>query len=143
MDIAKRLAAIYLLVLAAVVAVHFVFAPFYTEAVDVEFVWDILDWFMAPAIVIALVTRYLRKAEAHRAGPDEPMSSARLSADLAFYATGTLTLWFFWNWFDNLVVGEDPQTTVSMVIWALVDPLFVLVGGAAGWHLWASPQGDQ
>ena len=55
MSILIRAAAAYLVLLAAVVAVNFIVTPLYHPGGDEPFtVWEILNWFMAVGMVIAL-----------------------------------------------------------------------------------------
>lgn len=43
--------------------------------------------------------------------------------------------WFFWNWFGDLMSREE------VLLWAFVDPLFVVVVGACGVRLWRESEG--
>ena len=62
MSILIRAAAAYLVLLAAVVAVNFIVTPLYHPGGDEPFtVWEILNWFMAVGMVIALAASYLEK----------------------------------------------------------------------------------
>ena len=55
MGAVKKLLSVFLIGVALVVAVHFVFSSFYRNALGTVDVWGILDWPIALAIVIALV----------------------------------------------------------------------------------------
>ena len=62
MSILIRAAAAYLVLLAAVVAVNFIVTPLYHPGGDEPFtVWEILNWFMAVGMVIALAGSYVEK----------------------------------------------------------------------------------
>ena len=135
MDAAKKLAAVYLMGSALVVAAHFVFSSFYRDVVDPIAVWGVLDWFMALGIVLALAAHVHRK-RALEQGPGDAPSRAYVEANLALFATAFLGLWFFWNWFDFLNLEVEAQGVVNQTVWAVIDPLFVLVAGATGRCLW-------
>ena len=63
MSILIRAAAAYLVLLAAVVAVNFIVTPLYHPGGDEPFtVWEILNWFMAVGMVIALAASYVESA---------------------------------------------------------------------------------
>ena len=141
MDIVKRIAAVYLVLAAAAVAAHFVFEPFYADAVDTGQVWNTLDWFMAAGVLITLIVCVARKIQLDRIGRDQSTTRDYLTVQVALYSSIVLTLWFFWNWFDNLLVDE--ASDVRSIYWALIDPLFVLVVGRTGLHLWGRSAASQ
>ena len=136
MDVAKKALAVYLMAAALVVAAHFMFSSFYREVVDPIAVWGVLDWFMAVGIVAALGVHARRVRAA-----DEASGPAGLAANAALWITLLLALWFFWNWFDFLNLETDAQSVVSQTIWAIIDPLFVLVACATGRYLWQHADG--
>ena len=141
MEAARKLLAVFLLAVALVVAVHFVFGSFYREALDTIDVWSILDWPIALGTLVALVVNFQRKRALDR-GPDAAESREYIAANAALYLTALTALWFFSNWFNFLNVGAEGETTANMVVWALVDPLVVLVLGATGRMLWLSGRGQ-
>ena len=61
MDILRRLLAIYLAVVALAVAVNWIATPVYHDGSTNYWLWGILNWFMAVAVVIILVTNSLRE----------------------------------------------------------------------------------
>ena len=135
MHLVKRLIATYLFATAIAVALHFVFSAFYQDAVDLEKVWNIVNWFMAFAVLISLVVWSSSKIDLDQSGSDGNVSRRYLEVNAALFATVLLTLWFFWNWFDNLVLGSTPQGDTRLIMWAFIDPLFVLIVGLTGCHI--------
>ncbi len=121
---------------AAAVGLHFMLTPFYDHAVDIGQIWDILNWVMAAGVVIALVVNYLRKRQLDSRGGDGAVTREYLETNVVVYALVALTLWFFWNWFDSLTSADDVQSSVNLSMWAFVDPLFVVIAGVTGCHLW-------
>ena len=81
MSILIRAAAAYLVLLAAVVAVNFIVTPLYHPGGDEPFtVWEILNWFMAVGMVIALAASYVEKRRVDgdgSAGPEALPGSER------------------------------------------------------------------
>ena len=54
-DMLKRLIAVYLIGLAVIVAVNFMIVPVYHEpGTEAYPVWEVLNWFQAVSIIIAL-----------------------------------------------------------------------------------------
>ena len=84
MSILIRGAAAYLVLLAVVVAVNFIITPLYHPGGDEPFrVWEILNWFMAVGMVIALAGSYVEK---RRADGDSSADLKRyLEANAVFY----------------------------------------------------------
>ena len=136
MIIARTLVAAGLMLVSVVVAAHFILSPFYQDTMDIDRMWFVLNWFMAVAVVIALIVNYHRfKATGGDSG-DGPVDRQYLRVSVALFASLTLVIWFFWNWFDDLTVASGSQSDTRLVMWAFIDPLFVLVTGATGLHVW-------
>ncbi len=133
MSVLIRVAAAYLLVVAASVAVHFVITPLYHPGGDAPFpVWEIHNWFMGVGMVIAVVTAYLEKRRVDANGSADLKLS--LEANTVFYAAAALFLLFFWNWFSNL----SPTNEADGQFWAVIDASMPIIMGAAGCRLWRS-----
>ena len=138
----KKLIAVALIALSVVVAVHFIFSPFYADAVDVGLVWDILNYFMAAAAITLMVVHYQRKREFDARGSNGSITREYLEVNLAAYGAILLAIFFLWNWFDNLFVGggfafvtDEPQSDTRLIFWGLLDPLLVIAYGTTGCHL--------
>ena len=137
MGAVKKLLSVFLIGVALVVAVHFVFNSFYREALGTVDVWGILDWPIALAIVIALVVSYQRKRALSR-GSDGAITREYLEANVAMYGTAMLALWFFSNWFNFLNYGIEGESTTNQVVWVFADVIIVLVSSATGRYLWSN-----
>ncbi len=133
MSALHRLLAVLFGAFALVVTVQFVFSPFYQDAVDIGQLWNYVNYVMAIGVLAALVVHYLRKRAF--AGTAESLSREYLEVNVAFYLSLVLTLCFFWNWFDDITVGESQDTT-HLIMWTFVNPLFVVISGITGFHLW-------
>ena len=74
MSILIRAGAVYLILLAVVVAVNFVATPLYHPGGDEPFtVWEILNWFMAAGIVITVAATYMEKRRVDGSGGHEAL----------------------------------------------------------------------
>ena len=135
MHLFNRLLITYLFATAIAVGLHFVFAAFYQDAVDTGKMWEILDWFMAAAVLISLVVWYNSKIDLDQNRSDKTVSRRYLEVNAGLFAATLLGLWFFWNWFDFLVSGSTPQEEAHQIMWTVIDPLFVLIVGLTGLHL--------
>jgi multisubunit Na+/H+ antiporter MnhB subunit len=137
MNALRQLIAVYLVGLAVVVAVNYMIVAVYHEPGSEAYpVWEVLNWFQAVAIVIALVVHSLRKRDL---GGDEngPVTRGYVGVNLAFYGSIILTLWFFANWLATFYPHEPPMAAQAhMNMWPFINVLAVTVTGAAGMHLW-------
>ena len=82
MQLAQKLIAAYLIAVAAVVAVDFIFRHFYFRSVDID---PMLGWLMAFAVVAALVVRYRQKVDLDRRGPDDSTTREYMEVNIAVY----------------------------------------------------------
>ncbi|MCY4654661.1 MAG: hypothetical protein OXC95_16035 [Dehalococcoidia bacterium] len=139
MDTIRRPLAVVLALITIAVAIHFIFQPFYTDTLNPNQVWEILDWFMAFAVVVALVVTYMQKRGIESGTTD---TNRFISVNVAFYAAAWLAIWFFWNWFDNLSLGDELQGELRLTFWGLIDPLFIIVVGSVSARLWKHESAD-
>ena len=136
MTIARTLISAGLMLVAAIVAAHFILSPFYQDVMDIDRMWFVLNWFMAAGSIIALVVNYHRyKATGAQSG-EGPVDRQYLKVTVALIASLVLVIWFLWNWFDDLTAASGSQSDIRLIMWAFIDPLFVLVTGATGLHVW-------
>ena len=138
MSILKRIAAIYLIAVSALAGLHWIITPLYDNSSGDYPVWVILNWFMASTIIVALDRNIRSKLALRGSDPDAPLTGRRVQANLLFYATIVLTLWFFWNWFYGFFPQNEPDVVglVHLEMWTLINPLFVLTIGVTGLSLW-------
>ena len=134
MNTLQRFLAVLLLAFALAVTVQSVSSPFYQDAVNIGQIWTYVNYLMAFGVLASLVVHYQRKQAFVNTG--ETITPKYLEVNIAFYLSVVLALCFFWNWFDDLTVGPDGQDTVHLIMWTLVNPLFVVISGHAGFRLW-------
>ena len=135
MDVLKRILAVFLVLTAVAVALNLILTPVYHDG-SLEYpVWRILNWFMAAAVLVALVVSYLRR---RTLGNGEASTLQYVRASMVYYGAIVLTMLFFWGWFWTL--NPDSETgdaiTSHIVYFPIVDALFVVVALATGRHLW-------
>ncbi len=131
MSILVRAVAAYLVLVGAAIAVNFVLTPVYHPGGDEPFtLWEILNWFMAAAIVLTLVSSYAYK---RRIDNDESADVKRfIEANTVFHVTVVVFLLFFWNWFSNLSPNNEPDGQV----WTVVDTVMPIVTAVVGIRMW-------
>ncbi len=132
----KKLAGVYLVVVAVVVAVFFIINNFLSDAIDVLAVWQVLDVLMVTGLALGLVFNYLAKRDADAADDGPGVTRRSLEANVAFYATAGVTILFLHNWFALLAGVSLEGNEQAWVIWAAVDTVLPLVLGATGCRLW-------
>ena len=130
---ARRLAGVYLAIVGAAVAVHFVLDPLiyeWAEGDGTPTVWLVLDWLMVVGLAIALVVTFGAKRAA------EGGSDLReyLVANVQFYVAAALTLLFLWN-AVQISWAAGAQTPDGQV-WTLIDVVLPLLFVTLGVRLW-------
>ncbi len=117
---------VYCIVVAAAVGLHFVGVTLYDDGSTGYPAWNVINWFSAAGILIALGAGFSWK---WMAPSGDAAARRRLDANTLFYAALTLAVLFFWNWAAR-TTGQDDFT-----VWAAVDALIVAVLGATGFRL--------
>ncbi|MXY60335.1 MAG: hypothetical protein F4Y96_07860 [Chloroflexi bacterium] len=131
MPVVKRLLSLYLMLVGLAVAVHFIAVAWYHPGGDESYpIWEVLDWFMAAAIVIALISTFLHKRR-HDAGGDTSVLE-HISVNAVFYGTLAVGILFFWNWSHLL----RDSGGADWLIWNFIDVALPLALVAAGRRLW-------
>ncbi len=137
MEVLRMLAAIVLAFCAVAVSMQFVLGPLYSHFGNAEIaVWYYLDMLMAVSITITVVVQLQRKRAADRIRGGG-LSREQLEANVMFFLSLLVAIWFFRNWFGFLMsdpIGDQSQAT--MVIWFILDPLLAILVGLTGIRLW-------
>lgn len=137
MGILKRVLAVIHIVLAFAVGLNWIATPLYHDGSDSYPVWEFLNYFMAVAVLIALIVNFLSKRALDREESDGSLTRQYFEVNLAFYASIVLAMWYYWNFFGSLFPEtESAVGLIHLEMWTLVDPLFVLVSGVTGFRLW-------
>ena len=132
MDVLRKPLAVILGLTALAVLFHFVLSPFYKDVVESHDVWNILNWFMAFGVIVVLVVTYLAKKEVGR----DSDTNTYLRANVGFYAAAALAILYFWNWFNELVVGGGSEGEVNGNFWVVIDVMYVILVARVSMRLW-------
>ena len=128
-----RLIALYLMLTALAVAVYFIAVSWQYSGADQPYPvepypeWEVLHWFMAAAILVALAGSFARKL---RLSPGDGVRE-HLSVNALFYALLGVGLIFFRIWPSLLRGGE-----YDLFVWGSVNMVLPVVLAAAGVRLW-------
>ena len=133
METLRKPLAVILGLTAVAVLLHFVLSPFYDDVVESGDVWNVLNWFMAFGVIVALVLTYLAKRDVGR----EDDTNTYIRANVGFYAAAALAILYFWNWFNELVADDGSGT-----YWVLIDTIYVILVTRVGIHLWRDSSTD-
>ena len=142
MDNLKKVVGVILAAIALAVAFHALVGEFYGSLLPRPgMVWDILNYFMAGGVLVALVHHFRAKRALDQGETDGGVNIEYLMTNLLFFAAVILSIWFFRNWFDNMVVDGRQGDTVRF-IWQVVNPLFVVVMGTTACQLWCGSRAE-
>ena len=125
MPVIQKTFALYAMTVALAVGLNYMATPLYDDGSTGYPVWQVLDWFMAVAVLGTFLANLAGKRHA-----DPQDLPAWLAANTLFYASLVTLLWFYANWFGTFSGLHEPM------LWDLHDPLFVATVGTTGWRLW-------
>lgn len=138
MDMVKRLVAVALVAVAVVVGLNLILTPVYHDGGPTYPVWQVINWFMAVAVPIALVVSVHRKRGLAGSGGDA-ITREYLSATAVLYGSIALVILFYWGWlwtfWPENETGLAAQSHINHFPW--VDVLFTWVVGNTGFYLWS------
>jgi hypothetical protein len=147
MDGLKKLAGVYMVGVAVVVAVYFIVNNFLAGSFDLLRVWHVLDVLMLIGLALALIFNYASMRE--EGGSGEAVTRRYLEVNTAFFVTAGVMILFLHNWLSLLALGPDmalgPNSLngnhQAWIIWAAVDTLLPLVLGVTGCRVWRESSG--
>ena len=140
MDNMKKGLGALLGLIALAVAINSLAGEFYGRLLPHPgFVWDILNWFMAGAILVALAYQYLSKRALDKPGTARSVNYQYLYTNLLLFIAIVLTLWFFHNWFNSFSSAPEAPWFRVGVVWIVVNAIFVAVTGITAGQLWRRP----
>ena len=137
MAAAKKRVAVYLVVVAVLVAAHFIFSPLYAEVLDAVDGWRVLNWFMAVGVLVMLAFHYRRKREHDAAHPHGQVTRRYLEVNVMLFVSLLIGILFFWNWVDSLALeaGKE-QGSSHRVIWTFIDSALPVALGVTASQMW-------
>ena len=130
MQLVSRALSLFLLMMAVAVGMHYIITPLYDDGSTGFPVWNILNWPMAVAVVAAFLTNLSNWLRRLSESAQSTGAIEWLQVNFRFYSSLVLMLWFFNNWFAELM-GVD-----HAIRWAFVNALFVAVMLSTGVHPW-------
>ena len=145
MDSLKKVIGVFLILVAAAVAIHTVIEPLYYESKPNQpyndGVWYYLNILSAISVVLGMIISYIRKSKVSESSSVQEY----IAANTLFYGFIFASIFFFWNWFGLSTPGKDytptPSETGNMV-WIIFDAILPLLNGALGMYLLRSNSND-
>jgi hypothetical protein len=135
MDSFKRIVGVYLILVAAVVAIHTVAEPLYytsTEASPYSPHWSKINALMVLAIVLGLVFGCMRKRGID-GGEGSAVTREYLEAHVLFYGLLFVAILFFWNFFNLHSPGFTAIAhDTASAVWIVIDAALPIILGAMG-----------
>ena len=138
----RKISGLYVAAVAVVTGVHFIVTPLYHDGSDSYPVWEVMDYFIAAALVIMAVAAVREKMAFGRdyERGDLPVTRRYLEVHVLLYVTAGLVLLFFWNWFWTFFPENETgyAAEIHVQMWAFFHPVFVPAAAALGLRLWRS-----
>ena len=133
MAIVLKLLSAYTILVALLVAIKFIF--------DIpQPSWDVIDWFMAGGILIAIGGAVNCKIALEKDSGAEQDLRRFLDVNVPLYAAAALLIAFAFQWFaglnDHAQVVVDGEATSIGSMWAYIDTAYIIVTGMIGVRMW-------
>lgn len=143
MQLVRKIIAAYLVIVGLAVFLNLMATPLYHDGSAEYPTWQILNWFMAVAVIIVLVVGFLRKRILDNM--DDVSVIDHLRGSFVFYGAIVLTMLFFWEWFWTL--NPDSETgdavTSHLIYFPMVDSLLTVLAFIVGRRMWSTGDGPQ
>lgn len=134
----KKVIGVFLILVAAVVAIHTVLEPLYYTSTDEhpynDSVWLYINILAAISLVLGIIISFVRKNSIS----ENSSVQEYITANTLFYGFMFAAIFFFWNWFGLINPGQDYTPTKSdtgAMVWIIFDAILPLLNGALGMHL--------
>ena len=134
MSAIKLLAAVYMLLVAAAVAVNFIITLFYDPALEDagSTAWQILDPLMAAGVIMVLMLAFTAKRGRDSDSSNRAIDREYLEANVTFYFSGVLLLALLWNWIASQWV--EPAGDIGL-LWIFIDATLPFLLASTGIRL--------
>lgn len=139
MEMLRKPLAVIVALTAFAVLFHFVLSPVYRDVIESHDVWNVLNWFMAFGVIVALVVTFLGKRDA---GADCD-TNTYIRVNAKFYTAAALAILYFWNWVNEMVVGGGSEGQINGNYWVLIDTLYVILMALVSIQLWSDASSEQ
>ena len=97
-------------------------------------VWNVLNYVMFVAILLAVIFNAARKRQNDMSG-DSGLTREYLESNFMYYITIGLSILFMYNWVAEFARGDDNGGTLTGIVWTVVNVTFVMVSSATGMYL--------
>ena len=132
----KRMSGLFLLVIAAAVAVHVIVEPLYHTSSETQMyspLWVVLDPLMVLAVVLGVIFGCIRKRAVDSEEGSGAVTREFLAANTLFYGFLSVGILLLWNWFNELspaftAAGGD----TTALVWILINTALPLLSGTMG-----------
>ena len=136
MEMFKRISGLFLIVIAAAVAVHTIVEPLYHTSSEAQMnssLWAVLDPLMVLAVVLGVIFGCIRKRAVDSEEGSGAVTREFLAANTLFYGFLSVGILLLWNWFNELspaftAAGGD----TTALVWILIDTALPLLSGTMG-----------
>ena len=143
MDSLKKVIGVFLILVAAIVALHTVAEPLYYKSTPEQpynaSVWFYLNILSAISVVLGIIISYVRKSNVSESSSVQEY----IAANTLFFGFMFAAIFFFWNWFG--IFNQDFTPTKSDtggMVWLIFDAMLPLLNGALGMYLLRSNSSD-
>lgn len=141
----KKVIGVFLILVAAIVAIHTVAEPLYYKSTPEQpynsSVWLYLNILSAISLVLGIIISYDRKSNVSESSSVQEY----IAANTLFFGFMFAAILFFWNWFGLINPGGDytpTQSDTGSMVWIIFDAILPLLNGALGMHLLRSNSND-
>ena len=137
MLVLSRLLSVYLVLTAFAVFFNLILTPLYHDGSSEYPIWQILNWFMAAAVVLSLIVNFRRR---YSIGDWRYTDIENLLVSTTYFASIALAMLFFWGWLWTLNPGSETGDAVTshVIYFPLVNAIFVIVSLSTGRYLWST-----
>ncbi len=144
MDFLKKVVGVFLILVAAIVAIHTVTEPLYYQSTPEQPynapVWFYINIFAAISVVLGIIISYVRKSNVSESSSVQEY----IAANTLFFGFMFAAIFFFWNWFGIFNPDYTPtnKSDTGAMVWIIFDAMLPLLNGALGMHLLRSNSSD-
>ena len=93
---------------------------------------------MVVGIAISLIFQWVSLVRPTNRDRDDWRNTVAITA---LCLTALLAIWFAWNLIDAIAAGNAGQSENNLLMWNVINPLFVLVMSVTGASLWNKAAG--
>lgn len=143
MDSLKKVIGVFLILVAAIVALHTVLEPLYYTSTDEHpynaSAWKYINILSAISLLLGIIISYVRKSTVTESSSVQEY----IAANTLFFGFMFAAIFFFWNWFSIFNPDFTPtKSDTGAMVWIIFDAILPLLNGALGMYLLRSNSND-